>query len=170
MGLEVVVEMLVFTVGESLGSLGLTRFLSERKLNTLFKELDSTQKRAFLEIVGAAVMYDGKVSDHEQAWLERRRKVNDEDAALVDAALNVARDALPPGSPKEAFAAFVEKRAGFFSDPEVRERALTVTIMVLRSSEIEDRVAAGKLFGAALGVPEATVAQIDSSVSGGYVL
>lgn len=118
-----------------------------------FESLDEEAKRAFLEVVIAAILADGHESELERAWLARREEVGAA-RALIDEALATVRAALPPGASLDARAAFVGARHDALGDEETRERAFANAARILLASGGAGAVDEAKAFGMALGLSE----------------
>ena len=122
-----------------------------------FGELEAERQKAFLEIIAAAALDDGLLSDSEKAWLGARRDATKEPSA-IDAAIEATTAAL--GSPISAdkLTAFVQERSAVLGDDETREAALAVLGVVLHEAGRGSYLDVVRAFGSALGLPEKAIA------------
>ncbi len=123
----------------------------EWRLDSFYEDLAPDQRRQMLEVMAAAIVHDGHVSEFEEAWLDRRRKADPGEPERVEAALATAREALT-GAQTEAYRTFVAARASAFPDEDAREKVVKAAFVLLRASAASEAVFA--TFGEALGVPE----------------
>jgi hypothetical protein len=165
MAAELVVE-LIAAAGEIALRALLAKPIREWRLNSFYEGLDAEKKTAMLEVVAGAIVHDGHVSDFEKEWLEKRRASNRDDAARVDAALEVAGGTMK-GADDAACRSFVAERAKAFADEGDRERVVKVTFVVLRANHASASTFAA--FGDGMGVPQTKqgviLARIDQLLS-----
>lgn len=113
---------------------GVTGSFRDWREDQRFEELPEDHQRTFLELVIAAVFYDGVESSRETAWLDRKRQAGSE-AALVDAAVATVREALPEGSGDDALVAFAEPRAKLLTEGDSRVEAFEAMAFFLLVGE-----------------------------------
>lgn len=135
-----------------------------------FEELPEDHKRTFLELVLAAIFYDGVESSRETAWLDRKRAEGHE-AELVDGAVAAVRAALPSGSGDEAFLSFAEERAKLLTEGDSRVEAFEAMAFFLLVGEPprgndSAEWALCKRLGAAFGMSDARTLRCLAFASG----
>ena len=155
-------------IGELLiesGRVGLEALIDRYKRwrdESFFEELEPAAQTAFLEVVVAAIVHDGKKAYNEERWLERRT----DDSAMVEAALEVALAALPGDAGEDEYRAFVAARAEKL-DSQARERAFANAAALLIASHAETSVDAALVFGDALGIEKGTATAEIETLRGG---
>lgn len=122
-----------------------------------FGELEAERQKAFLEVVAAAALDDGVLSDSEKAWLGARRDATKEPTA-IDAALEATTAALGSPIAADKLTAFVEERSALLADEETREAALAVVGVVLHEAGRASYPDVIRAFGSALGLKEKAIA------------
>ena len=116
-----IAELLV-EVATTLATRGAAGSFRDWREDKRFEALPEDHKRTFLELVLAAIFYDGVESSRETAWLDRKRAEGHE-AELVDGAVATVRAALPRASDDEALLAFAEERAKLLTEGDSRVEA-----------------------------------------------
>lgn len=159
MAIEILGELFITVGAEFAFWLAMTGPVREWRLDSFYKDLSDGQRRAFLAMMAAAVLSDGKIDEREARWIERRKEALPEQAALVDDALEQTRKALPGGLMGEAGVAFLAERAAHFTDEEDRERVFLAAAALLRFTE---RPEALLLFRDALSITEQRAAVLTS--------
>lgn len=118
-------------------------------------DLTPEQQRVFVEVVAAAIVFDGKQSAIETDWLAKRN------ARVVEEALRVAGESLPPDSTDDVYAEYVRHRHEALESEAVRERAFETSVMFLLAGPGGDREGrawrVARRFGESLHIDTATV-------------
>jgi hypothetical protein len=169
MAIEILAELVVFGTAEAVGTFVLGRSIREWRLDSFFADLEPLEQRAFLEVAAAAVLEDGKLSDDEKAWLDRRRS-GSRSPDVVDAAIATATEILPPRKSQDAFRAFLEERGRALGDDEKRQRAFYAAAILLARASSPDVQATTRLFGEALLVSPAKIDEIEGRIRAGEAL
>lgn len=138
----------------------------EWKLDAFFAGLTPAQQRAFLEIAAAATLVDGKLSDRESQWLDRRR-AEAKGRDVVDAAIATATEVLPPRDRPEELRAFVAQRAAVLASDPDREKAFLTAAALLARSGAADAAETTRLFGEAMGLSTEAIASSVELVEAG---
>jgi hypothetical protein len=113
------------------------------------------ERRAALELIAAAALDDGVLSESERAMLDRHGSA----AAEVHRALSVVQAAMPfPGDVERR--TFLAARADEVHDAADRERLLGVCVSVLEAAGAKNVEARCLIFQSALGVSDAALARV----------
>lgn len=168
MAIEVLAQLVVSGPADEVEAFLGGRSVREWKLDAFFAGLTPAQQRAFLEIAAAATLVDGKLSDRESAWLDRRR-AEAKGRDVVDAAIATATEVLPPHDRPDELRAFVAQRAALLATDGDRERAFFAAAALLARSGAADVPETTRLFGEAMGLSGETIAStqrlIDASAT-----
>lgn len=100
----------------------------DHRFSTFVKELPAPQQGAVLELLAAAALDDGVLSDDEKALLGKRAEDTSDES--IQQAVSVAAAALPFTSDAAA-KAYLSPRASLLASNEDRERVLSICIEVL---------------------------------------
>lgn len=147
------------------------RAVEDWRKHVALEELSSEQQRVFLEIVVAAILEDGKQSDVERKWLERR-KAKGFDESVIDHVLAVVTASLPKGSTGDDYEAFVKDRKKALESDDVRRRAFESAVHFLLLADPNShregkswRMA--RRFGKGLGIGDALIDETLRAFGGG---
>lgn len=144
---------LVIGAGTAIATGKANQWIRDNKLNEFFQALNDNERRAMLEVVSAAALHDGKLTDSEKAMLTQLTEKSD--AQLVDAALDAVRAALPFAN-AAAEQAFLSQRSKAFSTAEQRESVFATATFLLLSTSTPESEASVQNYATAFGVtPEA---------------
>ncbi len=161
MPVEIVAELLA--VGGQLAVHALIAGpVREWRLSSFYGDLDRDRKRAFLEIVCAAIVHDGQVSEAEQKWLDRRATSDENDGDLVESALGVAKAALSGAAPA-TYRAYVAERAEAFAANGDREKVYVAAAVLLQGNGASTSTL--ELFGDALGLAGTRRGELDAQLA-----
>jgi hypothetical protein len=115
------------------------------------------ERRAALELIAAAALDDGVISESERALLDHHGTGGA--AAEVNRALSVVQAAMPfPGDAERR--AFLNVRADVVRDATDRERLLGVCVGILEKAGAKNVAARSLIFQSALGVSDAGLARV----------
>lgn len=163
MAIEVLATFLSVSVHAS-AEAGLAGKIREHRLDGFLSALTDVERRAFLEIVAAAILDDGKLSDAEKAWLDARREMAGDD--LVNAAIATATTVMPPRDEVGALGRFIAERADRLASDAHRERAFAAAALALHDAAGEGWREHVRTFADALRVPDGTRAALLRGVEG----
>lgn len=159
MAIEILGELFI-TVGAELAFwVAMSGPIREWRLDSFYKDMSDGQRRAFLAMMAAAVLSDGQIDEREARWIERRKEALPEQAAQVDEAFSLVREALPGGLSGEAGVAFLTEKAAHFAEEDDRERVFLAAAALLRFTARQEALV---LFRAALSIPERRAAVLSS--------
>lgn len=114
------------------------------------------ERRAALELIAAAALDDGTISESERAILDRHG--TGEAAAEVQRALSLVQAAMPfPGDAERR--RFLADRADVIRDTPDRERMLAVCVGILETAGAKNLEARCLIFTSALGLTDAALAR-----------
>lgn len=164
-----IAELLVEVAG-TLAIRGVSGTFRDWREDKRFEELPEDHKRTFLELVLAAIFYDGVESSRETAWLDRKRAEGHE-AELVDGAVAAVRAALPRAGDDDALVAFAEDRAKLLTEGDSRVEAFEAMAFFLLVGEPprgndSPEWALAKRLGAAFGFGESRTLRCLAFASG----
>lgn len=157
MAIEVLAQLVVTGPADEVEAFLGGQSVREWKLDAFFAGLTAEGQRAFLEIAAAATLVDGKLSDKESQWLDRRR-AEAKGRDVVDAAIATATEVLPPRDRPEELRAFVAQRAALLATDQDREKAFFTAAGLLARSGAADVGETTRLFGEAMGLSAEAVA------------
>lgn len=166
MAIEVLATFLSVSV-ETSGGAGLAGKIREHRLDGFLSALPDPERRAFLEIVAAAILDDGKLSDAEKAWLDARRETAGDD--LVNAAIATATSVMPPREDAGALRAFLAERADRLASDAHRERAFAAAALALHDAGGAGWREHARTFAEALRVAEVARASLIEGVEAASV-
>jgi hypothetical protein len=114
------------------------------------------ERRAAIELVVAAVLDDGKLSDGERSMLDRHAThAGDE----VRTALSTVQAVMPFPSDAER-RRFLAERADAIRAATDRERVLAVCVAILENANASNLEARCQIFASALGLSDAALARV----------
>lgn len=162
MAIEVLATLLAVSIEP--GSSGLASKIREHRLDGFLSALPDPERRAFLEIVAAAILDDGKLSDAEKAWLDARRETAGDD--LVNASIATATTVMPPREDVGALRSFLAERADRLASDSHRERAFAAAALALHDAGGEGWREHAAAFAEALRVPGPVQTALLGAMSG----
>lgn len=124
----------------------------------LLREAGDDERRAMLELLAAAALDDGVLSESERTMLDRHA-TGGTAAAAVQRALSIVQAAMPFAGDAER-RRFLAERADLVRPAADRERLLAACIAVLENAGAPNLEARCLIFQSALGVPDAALARI----------